>query len=37
MTLAPLTSLGLVRHNPIYSLRRANVVIQSSEVAEFTK
>src|SRR5580692_8683547 len=30
MTLAPLSSLGLVHHNPIYSLRWANVVMQSS-------
>jgi len=37
MTLAPLTSLGLVRHNPIYSLRRANVVIQSSEGSAHAK
>src|SRR5947209_1218961 len=31
MTLAPLTSLGLVHRIPIYSLRPANVVIQSTE------
>src|SRR5579864_5272841 len=30
MALAPLSSLGLVLSQPIYSLRRANVVMQSS-------